>query len=449
MKLNSQIILFTLIYFIIGSGNAQEIKVFSLEEATAFGLENNYEIINSEKDVEAAKARVLESTALGLPQLNASINYTDNLARPTFILPGEFTGNPGQDVEIQFGTKYDATLGAEASQLIFSGQYLVGLKAAKKFLEKTTVDFFKNKLAVRQKIAESYYNVLATGEALRIIDTTLAITKDLADETRQVYEVGFAEDIDVDQLDLLVADLEASQTFFQNQLVITHAFLKFYLGLTENDSLVLTDDIAMLIENRMKTDVLSKPFNYNQHVDYVSLNRQKELTGLQVDLEKSAYLPTLSAKINFQTQAQRETWDFFSSSGQWYNSSAFGVSMQIPILSSGERRAKVKQARIAFEQVEVLEKQLRTSLNLEYQTARNEYLNAHSIYLNKDKNRKVSEKIYLKTTEKFKEGMASSLDILNTQNQFLNSQRDYINAANALLKAGLDLEMILTRVNEN
>ncbi|RLD41342.1 MAG: hypothetical protein DRI89_10005, partial [Bacteroidetes bacterium] len=219
--------------------------------------------------------------------------------------------------------------------------------------------------------------------------------------------------------------------------------------LKENDSIVLTDNYENLVDKWEQSNILLQAFAYNRNVDYISMNKQKELSNLQVDLQKAAYMPTLSANINIQTQAQRDVWNFFDFDQSWYHSSAFRVSMKIPILSGGERKAKVTQARIAYEQVEVLEMQLETQLKLQYNTTRNEYLNAFSVYQNKKKTRKISEKIYLKTTEKFKEGMASSLDILNTQNQFLTTQRDYINAINALLKAGLDLELILIDATQN
>jgi outer membrane protein TolC len=145
------------------------------------------------------------------------------------------------------------------------------------------------------------------------------------------------------------------------------------------------------------------------------------------------------------TNAQRNEWDFFDSKGKWYTSSAFGVSLLVPIWSSGQRNAKVKQAQIAYEQVNVMEDQLITTLKLQFQTARNEYLNAYTVYENKEKARKVAEKIFNTTSIKFTEGMASSLDILNTQNQFLTSEQDYINAALSLLKAGEELEKLLTK----
>jgi len=441
MKLKN-VVLISLLLLFTGLASAQNIRYFSLQQAVDFAMSNNYQVLISEKSIEAAKARVLESTSVGLPQLNGKVGYNDNFSRPTFIFPSFI--NPGEEMEIKMGTEYDATLGATLNQLLFSGEYIVGLKAARKFLEKTTADFFKNKLAVKEQVAESYYNVLSTEAALSIIDSTYFLTEKLAEETRQVYEVGFAEDIDVDQIELLASDLEASRVFFQNQREIAYAFLKFYLGLNENDSIVLTDDMESLIENSKNSLILSQTFKYTQNADYISLNKQKELTLLQVNLAKSAYMPTLAARLNYQTQAQRNTWDFFSKEGKWFQSAALGITLDVPILSSGQRKAKVNQAKVAFEQIQLSEKQLITTLNLQYQTAKNEYLNAFRVYKNKDKARKIAEKIYKKTSVKFTEGMSSSLDILNTQTQYLNAENDYIKSSLALLKAGEKLKRLLT-----
>jgi hypothetical protein len=119
-------------------------------------MEHNYNILKSEKDVEAAKYLVKEKMAYGMPQINASVDYKDNIARPVSLLPGEFMGQPGTDVEIQFGTRYNANVGGSLTQLIFSGEYLIGLKASKRFFEKTNVDFFKNKVALKKQVAGSY-----------------------------------------------------------------------------------------------------------------------------------------------------------------------------------------------------------------------------------------------------------------------------------------------------
>lgn len=426
--------------------SAQQIRELSLQQAIDFAMSHNYSLLSSEKDVEAAKQTVKERMAYGFPQVNASVGYKDNIARPTSLLPGEFLGQPGKDVEIQFGTRYNANVNGSVTQLIFSGEYLIGLKAARTFFEKTNVDFFKNKVALKKQVAESYYNVLATREALRIVDSTLHTTQKLYNETKQIFDAGLVEDTDVDQLELLVENLKASRTNFTNQLGITEAFLKFYLGMESADTIILTDDINKLIELKKQAILLQKQFNYRNNPDYASLFKQKEISALKVDLAKSAYWPSINANLNASTNAQRNSWNFFDTNEKWFFSSFWGVTMNIPILSGGQRRAKVKQAKIAFDQVNLMEKQLVTQLELQYQTAKNDYVNAMLVMKNKEKNRFVAEKIYNKTQEKYVNGMARSLDILNTHSQYLTAENQYINASVSFLRAAESLEAILTEM---
>ena len=428
------------------STSAQEVYHMTLEQAVEYAMKHNYDIQSAEKDIETARKKITETTAIGLPQINGLISYNDNMMLPVMIIP-DFS-DPSKTMELKFGTKYDAAAAASVSQLIFSGEYIVGLQAAKKYLEQTNTSYFKNKVEVKKLVSDSYYAALSAEEGIAIVDSTLKITRKLAKETRIIYEAGLAEDIDVDQLDLLVSDLEASSIYLKNQLIIANAFLNFYLGVNDNDSIVLTDNMEILINNRHKSKIITDPFNVNQNVDYVSLVKQKELGWLQVKLSKSSYLPQLSANLNYQTQAQREEWDFFQSGKPWYQSSVFSVSMAIPIFSSGQRWAQVKQAQLDYEKIDIAQKKLNTQLQLQYKSAKNEYVNAYLVYQNKTKNRKTAEKIYLKTTNKYTEGMATSLDLLNTHNQFLEAENQYINSALTLLQKGEELEKLLTKYQE-
>ncbi len=447
---------FLLLLFFVGGGivRAQgttvlaqiphQIKYFSLKQAVDYSMVHNYGVINSGKDLEIAKQKIKESLAQGLPQVNAAINYKDNIARPVFIFPGEMAGRPGQDIAVQFGTKYSADFAGSVRQLIFDGRYFIGLKAARISLERTDKAFFKNKLAVKEQVSDAYFNVLSAAESLRIIDSTLRITKKLANETEQIYKAGMTEDVDVDQLNLLVSNLQASNTFLQNQYNIARAFLKFYLGLGENDSIVLTQTLPQLIQIKTHNPILLQPFNLQENIDFQTMIKNKELQGLKIKLAKSAYIPSINAVFNYQTQAQRDVWNFFNS-GKWFQSASYGITMSIPILSSGERLAKLKQAKIAYEQAQVLTRQTATQLGIQYKTTRNDYYNALRVYKNKLKSRKVAETIYRKTTEKFTHGMASSLDLLNTHNQFLNAESDFITSGLNLLKTAEKLEILLTK----
>ena len=121
---------------------AQNIKYFSVNEAIAYAMDNNYQVINAQKDVKSAKFKVKESTAIGLPQIDGSVQYNDNIARPVMILPPEFT-QPGQSSEIQFGTKYDATLSASLNQLILAVNMLLAFKLQENIWKKAILIFSK------------------------------------------------------------------------------------------------------------------------------------------------------------------------------------------------------------------------------------------------------------------------------------------------------------------
>ncbi|HOI33188.1 MAG TPA: TolC family protein, partial [Bacteroidales bacterium] len=302
---------------------------------------------------------------------------------------------------------------------------------------------------VIKSVSEAYFLVLATEEGILVIDSTLQITRKLAEETRLIFQNGFAEETDIDQLDLLIAELEVSKTDAETQLEIAKAYLKFHLGLQKDDKVAPKEQLTDLVENAAINALLSNNFLVNNNIDFQILKNQQELAMLQLKLEKSTYLPELSAFLNYQTQAQRQEWDFFNQQGKWFGSAIFGVNMNIPIFSSGQRASKVKQAQFDYQKTKVAEEELKTSLEIQYETTLNDLRNALENFENTRKNKVIAEKIFRRTGIKYREGMASSLDLLNTHNQFLSSQSQFINASLQVLNMSVSLESLLTSEVEN
>lgn len=99
-----------------------------------FAIKHNLNVENSRLEVDIADQRIWETAATGLPQVNASVNYNYNINLATTLIP-DFLGDPSDKIEVQFGTKHFATGGIVGNQMIFSGQYMVGLQTAKIFKE--------------------------------------------------------------------------------------------------------------------------------------------------------------------------------------------------------------------------------------------------------------------------------------------------------------------------
>jgi len=416
---------------------------FSLDQAIEFALDNNYDLLSSYKDIETAEKQVKEYMAIGFPQINAQLNYTDYLALPTMIIPPGSFGEDSPEQEVQFGTKYNASADATASQLIFDGKYIVGVQASKRLLEKNQQQFIKTKLDMYEAVSAAYYRVLVAEGTKNILDSTLRYMQDMLYETRITYEAGFAEETDVDQLQLIVSDLEANIILTETQVEIAYAYLKFLCGMEIGDSVVVIDDLEDLMTRVDYAALLDDSFDYENNIDYRILKTQQEIALLKLQLEKSEYMPNLSAFINVQTQAQRQGWNFFDTGENWYGSSFWGVEMNIPIWSSGIRSARVQQARINLEKLDIADKQLRTGLTIQVQTAQSEFNNAYLIMMNKSLAMNTAEKILRITSEKYKEGISTSLDLLQANNQFLGNTSDYIVAMQQVLVKKLALEKLM------
>ncbi len=416
---------------------------FSLQEAIDFAFANNYDILTSYKDIESAEQQVREYMSVGFPQVSGSINYTDYIALPTMIIPPGTFGpdSPGQ--EVQFGTKYNASADATASQLIFNGKYIVGVQASKQFLERTKQQFIKTKLDMVEAVSAAYYRVLVAKNTQAILDSTMVYMENMLYETRITYEAGFVEETDVDQLELIVSDLKSGIILTETQVEIAYAYLKFLCGIKIDDSITLTDKLEGLMQEVNYTALLEDQFNHENNIDYRLLKTQQGIAQLQLKLEKSEYLPSVSAFINYQTQAQRGSWNFLNTSEKWYGTSFWGVEMNIPIWSSGLRSARVQQARINLQKHEIADEQMRTGLSIQVKTAQAEFHNAYLVMMNKSLAMNTAEKILQFTSEKYKEGISTSLDLLQANNQFLTNTSDYIIALQEVLVKKLALEKLL------
>ena len=98
------------------------IQNLSLDEAIQFALENNRIAKNATRDIEAAEKQKWETIATGLPQISASIDYSNWIKQQVSLLPGEIVGgDPGTFVPVAFGTKQSVNAMAVLNTLKSSG----------------------------------------------------------------------------------------------------------------------------------------------------------------------------------------------------------------------------------------------------------------------------------------------------------------------------------------
>ena len=109
---------------------------FTIDEAVNYALTNNYSVRTAKLDIDAAVKKKWETTTIGLPQINGKVDYQNWLKQGITLIPGEFFGGePGEFMEVTFGTKQNLNATLTLTQLLFDGSYLVGLQSAKTYLK--------------------------------------------------------------------------------------------------------------------------------------------------------------------------------------------------------------------------------------------------------------------------------------------------------------------------
>ena len=424
-----------------------QVKYFSLKEAQEYAIRNNYQARNAIIDVALAAKKVKENLATGLPQVDGSISYNNFLSLATQLIPAEFFGGePGTYLEVQFGTKHNASAQMQLSQLVYSGSYIVGLQAAKEYVKLSKHQLEQVEQDVKQAIANSYYLVLVSQKNKELMAKTISTMEKLLGDTQAMYKQGFMQDTDVDKLALLLSDLKTSVLNADNQLKNALSLMKFNLGMSISDEIQLTDNLDLLllaIDPRISMD---EAFKLEDHVTFKLMEDQESLSEYQVKLARMAYLPTVSAFLSAQGNAQRNEFNFFDFNEKWFPTTLIGVQFAIPIFSSGNRLYKVQQASLELEKIKNSRLQINESLVMGAATARNNLEIAVETYKNKKNSLSLASRIYDKEQIKYKNGTSSSTDLNQSYNQLLESQGTFLGATLDMLNKKLELDKAYSKL---
>lgn len=435
-------IIFIFIIGIVVVANAQETLTFSLKEAQEYAVKNNYKNQNSIKDIEIAKKKVWETTAIGLPQVNAQGQIQRFIDIPTTVsLANSFNPNApeGDLTTFKFGLNYNNSVGITATQILFDGSYIVGLQAAKTFKNLSVSSQIKTEIELKDAVAQAYFTVLATIENIKVLEQSLASSKQLLAESNALFKEGFAEEQNVDQLSLNVNELITAEGIAKGQLKFAKKLLKLQLGISIDKEIELTDQLDSFVNEAITTDVAKKEFKADNHIDFQLATTNMKLTHLSLRREKYAFMPSLSAFFSHQQQNYSNSFDVFSG-GRWFPATIVGATLTLPILSSGSRLSKVAQAKIELEKLEITSKEIEQNLIYQSELAISNLETSTETYQNKKENVVLAKKIYNKTIIKFSEGMATSIELTQAQNQYLNAQGSFVKAELDLLNAKSNVE---------
>lgn len=416
-------------------------KSFSLKEAQDYAIKNGYGVKNAAFDVDASKWKIRETTAMGLPQVNGTFGYQYFIKQQVSLIPAEVFGGPsGTYKELVFGTKQNARADLTATQLIFDGAYFVGLQASQVYADLSAEKLSKAELDVKEHIAKSYYTILVAEENVKILQQNKKnLDKTLA-ETTALFQNGFVEEQNVEQLQLLSSNITNAINQARRQVELAHDMLRFQMGLDIKEKIVLKDNLSGLMGNPADENMLSSKPEVGSLPDYKLAGKQEQLMFLNHKLERTKHLPRLNGFMSYSQNAFRNEFNFFSGNEKWFPLTLWGINLQVPIFSSYMLGSRVKQAVFDLEKSKVMKIQVEQALRLQIQNSRSGYMTAIDRNNSEKNNLALAEKIRNKTLIKYNEGVATSMELTQAENQYVTTQGNYINSIFQVLNARVELE---------
>ena len=229
------------------SFNLKSQNAFTLESAIEYSLNNNRLSKNAASDIEKANAKKWETIATGLPQINAFIDYNNNLKQPVSLVPAEFFGgNPGEFAELSFGTKQTIDGSVTLTQLLFDGSYMIGLASIKLYMDIAYKAKIKTDQEVKKATISAYGNALVSQERVEILKRNIKNVEENLNEIKKIYENGFTELENVEQLTISYSSLKNSLDYAVKVNKTSLNLLKLIIGYDIDKEIVLLDNLSGL-----------------------------------------------------------------------------------------------------------------------------------------------------------------------------------------------------------
>lgn len=401
----------------------------SLKDAQNYAVEHNYTMQNASLDVQKAEAAKWQSLSTMLPQISASVDYTNMLGYKMNFQGMQIAMNPY------------ITMGAQVA-VAFSGAQVIGWQISKMSVEMSEISKKKSEQDIRDQVKSLYYSALVMEETVALLDKNLENMNKLLESTQNAVKVGVSEQIDADKLQVQVLTMQTTISSTKRSLEMIYNAMRLQLGSDVNTKIELSQTIDDLLNIEVATKLLTEDFDINKNYDYQLLEQTTDIYKKQVTLAKWNFAPSLTVHYSYTKKKYIGDAGF-----DMTPPNMFGASLSIPIASSSNRWFKHKEAKISLLEQQNTVENTTNALLVQHSQLRYNLASAFESYEAQKQNTEVTQRVFDKTSEKYQQGVASSLDVTNAGTNLISAQSSYVQALMELVTAQIELEKLLNNDN--
>ena len=398
----------------------------SLTEAQDYAVETNRSLRNASLAVQKAYAQRWQTIASMLPSADLSWGYTSMMGYKM-----NFGGMPIEMPD-------NGTLGVTAAVGI-NGQAIVGALLNNVAIDMQKLSLQQSEDNLRANIKTSYASVLVLQNVVTLLESSLANIEQMAEMTQRSVDVGAAEQTTADLIKVRVNTLKNNINANLRSTQLALNALKVLLDVPAETELVLTSTLEDFLSAEAVVALLGNDFILENNLNYQLLEKNVELAKKNVHMAGWAYGPTVALAYQYNQK------DYFGKKEGLNMTPPNAVSLNIsmPLWSSGKRAAGVVEKKIALEEARNTFAETANNLGIQNEQLRYNLQNGYETYMNEKDNMEVTQRVFESTTNKFNQGAASNLDLVNASNDLITAQSSYVQAVLTLVNAQVELEKFL------
>jgi outer membrane protein TolC len=400
----------------------------SLEAAKQYALEHNRMMQNASLSVKQAYATRWQAIASMLPQVSAGLDYTNMCGYEMNLMNLKMAMPP-------YGTL------AVTASVALSGSQVVATLLNNIAIEMSDISVKKTEQTITSNVANLYMSILAMEKTAGLLDQNLKNLEKLYESTSNAVKVGVSEQTDADQISVQVSSMQSRINATKRSLEMLYNSLALQLGQGVDYHITLTQDLTEVMNADAAMELLYTDFNLDQNYDYQLLKKNTELSKKQITLAAMEYVPTVSAYYQYSAK------EYFSDEPTMNMTApnVVGVSLKVPIWSSGRRAASVSEKKIAYQAAQNKLVDTENALRVQDKQLRYNLSSAYENYQTQTKNLDVSQRVFDNISKKYEQGYASSTDVTNSSMSLLTAQSNYISAMLEMVNAHIDLKKLLNK----
>ncbi|HLP71657.1 MAG TPA: TolC family protein [Bacteroidales bacterium] len=433
----SILLLLTGSYLTLRAQNAVTEMKLSLKEAQDYAIQNNKMMISSRYDVDASRTAIWETISNLLPSISGSGSFVDNVKLGSIVVDIN-----GQQVVFTMGQQFNTSASVSANLLVFNAPAIIGIQTAKLANKLSQNILVKSELDTRESVSSAYYNILVSEKSLDLLEGNIEILNNNLKATKSMLAVGMAEQTDVDQMASNVRMVENSRSALLRNIEINYNLLRFMLGVKPETNIQLSETLEGITSQINVETILSQEFDVRNNIDYKLVDGQAAMSSLMLKTQKASTLPTIAGYYSYNTNGMGSK----IADQRWFESAALGFSLSVPIFASGQRYVRIKKAQIDFNKAVNTREMVTEQLLLQQKQLRYNLVNANQQYTTQKENVEISKRVYTSTENKYRQGMASSLDLTQANSLYLQAENNYISALMSLMQTKLALDKLLNNM---